>query len=354
VAGLLRLPPGEQKYRGLVGTGGIGHGSFFLLEGNQTLGREESRLGGFLDRNDYCKLHIICHYVKLLLGERMQVVPIGRVGDDDSGRRLAAEMEAVGLDLRHVRAADGLPTLFSFCFLYPDGSGGNLTTGNSASGAVDAAAIGEAEPSLRAFGRSGIALAVPEVPLGVRRMLLEHAARFGLLRVASFSRAEMDEVRGSGLLGQVDLLAVNLEEAAAAAGKSAASTRSEPALIARNAAEALTRDFPHLRLSITAGKAGSWSWQEGALTFDESVPVEVAGTSGAGDAHCAGILAGMAAGHSLAEAQQLGTIVAAASVTSPHTIHPAMTLDLLRTVCARRVRTSARVLALLDMAIGGS
>ena len=48
--------------------GGIGSGMFFRLNGDATLGREESRSGYFLDRNDYCKLHIITHYVKALLG----------------------------------------------------------------------------------------------------------------------------------------------------------------------------------------------------------------------------------------------------------------------------------------------
>ena len=50
----------------MIGTGGVGSGSFFALDGNQTLGREESRGGRFLDCQDYCKLHIISHYVKVL------------------------------------------------------------------------------------------------------------------------------------------------------------------------------------------------------------------------------------------------------------------------------------------------
>jgi hypothetical protein len=57
-------PSSEKKnFRCLIGTGGVGSGSFFELEGNHTLGREESRAGRFLDRQDYCKLHIITHYV---------------------------------------------------------------------------------------------------------------------------------------------------------------------------------------------------------------------------------------------------------------------------------------------------
>ena len=55
--------------------------------------------------------------------------------------------------------------------------------------------------------------------------------------------------------------------------------------------------------------------------------VEATSTAGAGDAHLAGILAGLAAGLSLAAAQALGTLVAAAAVTSPHTIHDALSRE---------------------------
>ena len=338
----------------MVGTGGIGHGTFFLLEGNETLGREESRAGRFLDRRDYCKLHIISHYVKVLLDGPFVVHAVGGVGDDDEGSRLCSEMSAVGIDLGFVHRVPGAPTLFSFCFVYPDGTGGNLSTGDSASARVDADAVSEAQPLMRELGSSGIALAVPEVPLPARRALLEAGTSSGMFRAASFTRAEMPEVRSARLLGLVDLCALNLEEAAAAAGISGARSAAEPDVIARNAVKRLSSDFPQLRLSITAGKAGSWCWDGKELSFDPAVRVEAAGTSGAGDAHFSGVLAGLAAGLPLSEAQQLGTIVAAASVTSPHTIHPDLTPDLLRTICRRRNRISAGVSALLDTANGGS
>jgi hypothetical protein len=42
--GILRIPSGTRlRYEALIGTGGIGSGSFFLLDGDHTLGREESR-----------------------------------------------------------------------------------------------------------------------------------------------------------------------------------------------------------------------------------------------------------------------------------------------------------------------
>ena len=80
------------QFQSMLGVGGIGTGVFFALEGNHTLGREESRSGHFLDQRDYCKLHIICHYVKVLLGDEFEVIPIGKVGRDEPGKRLLEEM----------------------------------------------------------------------------------------------------------------------------------------------------------------------------------------------------------------------------------------------------------------------
>ena len=59
---------GTPVYRRMIAIGGIGSGIFFALDGNHTLGRDESRLGRLLDIRDYCKLHIISHYVARLLG----------------------------------------------------------------------------------------------------------------------------------------------------------------------------------------------------------------------------------------------------------------------------------------------
>ena len=341
-----------HRYRGMVGTGGIGSGSFFRLTGNDTLGREESRGGRFLDRRDYCKLHIVSHYVKVLLGEAFPVFPIGKVGADEPGRRLLQEMEDVGLDLRFVQTVEGVSTLFSFCFLYPDGTGGNLTTEDSASGRVDPGSIQAAEGMMADLGSKGIALAVPEVPLSARRAMLELGARHGLFRAASFARAEMAEARETGLLGMVNLLAVNLEEAAMAAGDTDASPapaepRESVERAVKRAVGRLSRLHPNLLLSITAGAAGSWTWDGHGLAHDPAIPVHAEGTAGAGDAHLAGLLAGLAAGLSLAGAQQMATIIAAASVTSPHAIHPGIDGAMLLSLCDARRSTAPRVRSLL-------
>lgn len=319
---LLRLSSRPLRFHTLIGTGGIGSGSFFLLHGHHTLGREESRGGRFLDRRDYCKLHIVCHYVKALLGDRIAVFPIGRVGDDEAGIRLLKEMEEVELDLRYVQTLAQKRTLFSFCFLYPDGSGGNMTTEDSASAEVNADVVAEAKQQFRRVGERGIALAVPEVPLEAREMLLELATQNGLFRVAGFLSGEMERVRGSAVLERVDLLALNRDEACRLAQiESPDSGVTDPKASVEEAIDRLSRGYPHLLLSVTAGAAGSWSWDGTRLFHVPAIDVPVETTGGAGDAHLAGIICGLAADLSLPAAHRLGVILAAASVTSSHTIN---------------------------------
>jgi len=340
----LTVDPRRLRRRALIGTGGIGSGSFFALSGNHTLGREESRGGRFLDQRDYCKLHIVAHYVQTLLGDPFRTVPIGRVGDDEVGSRLLAEMSEAGLCLSHVARGTGEQTLYSFCFLYPDGTGGNLTTDDSASAHLDRALIHGAEEEFAACRGAGIALAMPEVPLQARAALLDLGGKYDCFRAASFTREELAEQTARDLLQQVDLLAANLEEAAAGAGLSDHEAEDAEAVVS-----ALSRACPHMLISVTAGRRGSWSWDGSSLSHCPSCRAEVRSTAGAGDAHLAGILVGLAVGLPLPEAQQLGTLVAGLSVTSPHTIHKQIGRESLRAFAAHcGLSFSPAVLSLLE------
>ena len=306
------------RYHALIGVGGIGSGMFFALNGSHTLGREESRSGHFLDRRDYCKLHIIAHYVKTLLGPEFHTIPVGKVGGDDTGHHLIAHMQATGMDMRYVQTCPDAPTLVGICLIYPDGSGGNLTPDNSACTKVDPAFVAQAEPEFAAFQGQGIALAAPEVSLAAREKLLELGTTYGFLRVASFVSGEIDAALTAGLLAKIDLLALNLDEAAMAAGIPVQDQ--PPASIVQIVVDQIRARYPHLLLSITAGKQGSWIWDRTSLGYAPALDVPVVNTAGAGDAHIAGLIAGLTAGLSLSEAHQLAVLVAALSVTSPHTI----------------------------------
>src|SRR6476661_6065539 len=121
----------------IIGTGGIGSGIFFSMNHDNTLGREESRMATLLPYKDYCKQHIIMHYISVLLGagsdNTFKSYPIGKVGNDDTGRSLIKMMHGSGMIIDHIKISPDHSTLFSVCFQYPDHSGGNITTSESAS-----------------------------------------------------------------------------------------------------------------------------------------------------------------------------------------------------------------------------
>lgn len=315
----LRIDITNCRYQALIGVGGIGTGKFFAIQGNTTLGREESRLGSFLDRKDYCKLHIVAHYVKVLLGPDFSVMPVGKLGDDEAGQELLQEMREIDLNLTYVKRCPGYPTLSSFCFVYPDGSGGNLTTADSACSHVDARAVEEAAEDFARFHGHGIALAMPEVPLEARKRVIQLGNEHAFFCVGSFVSDEMKSVLQTDVFQQLDLLALNIDEAAAALEMSIEDTPAKA--IIEPAIEHLSTINSDLLISITAGKQGSWVWDGSIVTHIPSIEIQPKSTAGAGDAHLSGLLAGLTAGLSLAQAQELANLTAALSVASADTIH---------------------------------
>ena len=311
-----------SQYHAMLGVGGVGSGVFFALDGDHTLGREESRGGRFLERRDYCKLHIISHYIETLLGEDFTTLPIGKLGSDAAGLQLMKEMKSVHLDMRYIQACHGEQTLYSLCLVYPDGSGGNLTVDDSACNKVDPSYVASAEPEFARFQGKAIALAAPEVPLAAREKLLQLGTQYNFYRVASFVSAEMRPAIEMGMLAMVDFLAINLDEAAAAAGIKAEA--GAPLSVMVGAVHKLHRINPEMVVSITAGRTGSWTWDGKALHHLPAYPTSVVSTAGAGDAFMAGMIVGRVANLNLCQSQELAGLVAAFSITSPHTIHPGL------------------------------
>lgn len=315
----LNFFPDELKYAGVVGTGGIGSGKFFMLNGEHTLGREESRSGRYLDVRDYCKQHIVLHYIQVFMGPHFKVIPIGKLGGDEIGSTLIREMTRTGFDMRYVEIERDRPSLFSFCFQYSDGTGGNLTTDNSASAAVDQLYIDRAMGEIESLGSRGIVMAAPEVPLISRARLLELGRQNGLFCSASFTTEEIRLPDIEYILPNIDLVAINLDEAFALTGLNDETNTSEE--IVKAAIQKLQLSNDGILVSITSGKLGSWCWDGEELNFYPGIDVDVVSTPGAGDAFFSGILTGLALGLSLFESQELASLTAAMSVCSPHTIH---------------------------------
>lgn len=326
----------KYRYSHIVGTGGIGSGMYFKLEGNHTIGRNESRLGVLVPFRDYCKLHIIFHYISVLLsGDRdgFLVYPLGSVGDDDIGRKLISEMGRVGMDTHNIAIFPGGNTLFSVCYQYPDKTGGNITTSNSASNQITAENIDEFFSSFNMNGKDEIILAVPEVPVSARLRLLEYGRKRGSYNMASVLSSEVDEFSKKGGFEKIDLLSINIDEAGAICGLKP-ETNTSPEIV-ESCVRTLRSENPDIKLVVTDGPHGSYGCNNDRIEYVPVCEVNVEGTAGAGDALLSGIASGMCCGlpflkgendtyfsqTPLKSALEFGSLLATVSVTSPDSIH---------------------------------
>jgi sugar/nucleoside kinase (ribokinase family) len=326
---------GKLRYDHIIGTGGIGTGIVFSLEGDHSLGRNESRLATLEPFHDYCKLHIIMHYVSLLLGADpagpFRSYPIGAVGSDDAGTKLLTQMEQAGMDTGYVRVDGQSGTLYSVCYQYPDHSGGNITTANSASNHVSPGDIDGFFETIGTLPGEGIIVSVPEVPLETRIRLLQQGRQRGYLNAAAVLSSEAAEFKALGGPDVTDLLALNMDEARSMAALSDQATDAD--IVVTRCIEILSRSHPGITVLITDGARGSHCFHDGKLEHHPAIPAEAVSTAGAGDAFLAGTLTGICCGlpwlngsagdptAPLSSAVDLGTLLASLSVTSPDTIH---------------------------------
>ena len=323
----------KHRFKILIGTGGIGSGIFFELKGNRTLGRNESRLGTLLNRQDFCKLHIISHYVSIILNRsqqnRFEVLPIGKVGVDPIGNKLLKQMKEAGIDISHIKKVKDVSTLFSVCFQYPDSSGGNITTDNSASNLVSVSDIECAEDYFKKFSNSGIALAVPEVPLEPRVKIIELGTKYNFFRVFGFNSLEAKELFKQDIFTHIDLLAMNIDEAEAVLNCKYSSLKSTVFL--NRICNRLVTSNPRMKISLTMGSKGSYGY-DGRWEQYPCISVKPVSTAGAGDAYLAGLIIAIIIGLPfiprkhiqkcyINSAMEFANLLASFSVTSPDTIN---------------------------------
>lgn len=324
-------------YDHIVGTGGIGSGIFFSLTGDHTLGRNESRMGTLQPYKDFCKQHIILHYISVLLGAKphgaFQSFPIGKLGNDDIGKKLLQDIKAAGMVTDHIGISKNLSTLFSVCFQYPDHAGGNITTENSASGDVSPEDIERCFRQLTLSGDREIILAAPEVPLAARMKLLELGRQRGSFNTASVLSSEVEAFRQLSGFALVDLLSVNIDEARHIANIKEENVPVDTIIDA--CVQTLTDSNAKISILITNGAKGSYCYSRGYMEHTPALSAPVISTAGAGDAFLAGTIAGICCGlplikensdHHFSEsplrsAVELGTLLASLSVTSCDTIH---------------------------------
>ena len=306
----------------IIGTGGIGTGILFELDGDRPLSRNETRLARLSPTHDYCKQHIILHYLARLLSPEVSVRPIGLVGRDDAGDRLIAQMREAGMDVSLVGQTAERPTMYCVCMQYPDKAVCNVTTSESACSMVDVAYTRDALSRLiPPIDDHTLALAVPEVPLEARLELLRQAKTAGAYCVASCLVDEFPGFAAGEGYRLTDLLVINEDEAAACCG----SRETNMEALARACHAVLKRQNPSIRLAMTCGAAGSYVCEEDSVALVPALPARVVATGGAGDAYTAGTIYGLAMGLPFLPGQglcapMLGAFLAAESIAEADTI----------------------------------
>lgn len=326
----------DRSIKKIIGTGGIGKGFFFISHENKTLGRNESRMAELSDAKDYCKLHIVFHYLGRLLAPEIEVYPVGKVGCDETGRNCKEEMRRAGMNVQWVEESFSHPTMLSICIQYPDRSGCNITEDNSASGEVDAEYVRKATESI-GINSDTIVVALPEVGLNARLALLQYGKSKGAFCVASCGTAEIEEFIEKKGPGFCDLMALNEEEAAELAGMKEIRNTCDAVL----AADRIQKNYPELNLWITIGAQGSLlAVRKERINYGVLPGVHVKNTGGAGDASLAGLLTGYCKGlpwrgniftePDIQSAGELAVLLAGMSVESKDSINLEITWDSIR------------------------
>jgi sugar/nucleoside kinase (ribokinase family) len=246
------------------------------------------------------------------------------------------------MDIERVEIVKDRPTLFSVCFQYPNGEGGNLTTTQSAASELTAEEVTRASPRFAADGVRSMALAAPEVSLEARYRLLELATANQAFRAAALTSSEMVPALRQGFFSLVDLVSINEDEAGALTGRMFDPADPFPFLNA--CSDMLISCQPSMRIVISAGKHGAFAFSDGLWDHCPAAPATVVGTAGAGDALLGAILSGLAVGmplicpgsprksiteRSLGSALDFAVLLASFTITSPHTIHPYANLETL-------------------------
>ena len=302
------------------------------------------------------------HYIAVLLGAdrngKFQMYPIGKVGNDETGKNLLKQMESVGMSTDHVSISPDRATMFSVCFQYPDHAGGNITTAESASSAVMPEDIDDFFSANIDMPDKEIIIAAPEVPVQTRIRLLEYGRQRGSLNVASLQSAEItDFSNGNGFL-LTDMLFINLDEA-----KNIAQLNEETGAetVVLTSIRNLIDINPDLTIFITCGAAGVYCYSKKHLEFFPSIHADVVSTAGAGDAFLAGTMAGINCGLPLFKrnkdhaavintATELGVLVAAISVTAQDSIHMGLNSELIEDfIKARNLHCSEEFLKLFSV-----
>ena len=245
------------------------------------------------------------------LSPSLPVYALGRVGDDESGRFCLDYMRKAGVDVSEIRVAQGSVTGFTNVMSILGGQRTFFTH----SGANDEFCYEDINwDSLKAsMLHLGYFLLLRNIDSGDGIRILKEAKRRGIKTSIDFITSTKERYQGlDEVLKYVDNLVVNEQEAGALAGiEPDENNLGEIAssLLEKSSSERIIVHSP--RLSVCASRNGVVSLGSYELPCNF-----IKGTTGAGDAFCAGALLGIYEEKSDIEILEMATLAATASLRS--------------------------------------
>ena len=219
-----------------------------------------------------------------------QVAFVGRVGDDDAGRRLRDGLASDGVDVSHVTVDADAPT--GMALIAVDRAGENTIVVSSGANARVSAA--DVEAAREVLAGAAVTLVQHEVP--------EDAVAAA---IALGRRVVLNPAPARPIVAPVDVLIPNRGELEALAGRGG-----DPVELARSLDSARA-------VVVTLGNEGAAVIEGSRVERIPAPRVEVVDTTGAGDAFCGALAQALDAGADLVEAARRAVGAAAESVTKP-------------------------------------
>ena len=213
---------------------------------------------------------------------------VARVGDDATGTDLRATLAGEGVDVNHVVVSAGVPT--GVALITVDANGDNTIV--VAPLANSELSVADVEAAASTIAGANVLVCQLETPLPTVVGTLELARTAG---VATMLNASPAQAVDASVLGLVDVLVVNQHEA--------------------ETLRDVLHPVPCRALIVTLGAAGAVVVEDGRRTELASHPVTALDTTGAGDAFCGALAAGIAAGQGVTEAASTAVAAGALAVT---------------------------------------
>lgn len=239
------------------------------------------------------------------------VALVSRIGRDDAGDQLLADLEALGVDVSGVCRSE-LEHTATYTALID-------LSGELSVGMADMSIYDEVAPELFGVQLAPALLSRPiwfldaNLPAAGLGHLLNSKPAGCLSAIDAVSVTKSQRL--NGLLDRIDLLFANRDEAVALCGLPATAQIETSELANRLRAEGAGA------VIVSMGDAGIFVASDSVYNHFDALPSEVCDVTGAGDGMVSGILYGIAAGRRMDEAVRLGLACASLAIESDRSVN---------------------------------